>query len=125
MTQNEMTAVAIAVFVGFALLRGVLRMLRNLARGDTGQMTRIDAAAKRVLADQQQTKRSSVPTTDGRPHRKGSIGTATKAKSRPVRSAATQKSQSANAALLSQTRTPAIVRRGLLAAKEPVIQRRR
>jgi hypothetical protein len=130
MTQNELTAAVIAVGVGFAVLRGIFRMLRNLGRGDTGQMDRINAAAKKVLADQQQTMRSSVPTTDakgidGKPHRKSSIATAAKAKQRPIRAASPQKAQGSSAALLSQIRHPAVVRRGLLTAKEPVIQRRR
>jgi hypothetical protein len=125
MTQNELTAVGIAVFVGFAVLRGIFRMLRNLARGDTGQMDRLNAAAKRVLANQQQATRSSVPTTDGKPQRKGAIATAAKAKQRPIRAATPQKAQGSSAALLSQTRNPAVIRRGFLTAKEPVIQRRR
>ena len=136
MTQNEMSVIAIAIFVGFAVLRGIFRMLRNLARGDGSQMDRISAAAKKVLAEQQQVRRSSpVPTTGGQAgggkaqrvaQARSSIGTAAKTKpTRPARAAAMQKSQSASAALLSKTRTPAIVRRGLFTGNEPVIQRRR
>jgi hypothetical protein len=62
----------------------------------------------------------------GNAQRKNAIGTAAKPKARPVRStAAAKKPQSASAALLAQTRSPAVVRRGLFGGKEPVIQRRR
>jgi hypothetical protein len=137
MTQNELSAIAIAIFVGFALLRGIFRMLRSLLAGDSGrtdrsrmdrsQIDRIGAAAKKVLAERERAMRSSaVPTTQGNAQRKNAIGTAAKAKARPVRStAAAKKPQSASAALLAQTRSPAVVRRGLFGGKEPVIQRRR
>jgi hypothetical protein len=132
MTQNEMSAIAIAIFVGFALLRGIFRMLRSLVAGDRGQMdrgqmNRISAAAKKVLAEQQRTMRgSAVPMTESGSQRKNAIGTAAKVKARPARSAgAPKKSGSASAALLAKTRSPAVVRPGFFAGKEPVIQRRR
>jgi hypothetical protein len=134
MTQNEMSAVAVAIFIGFALVRGIFRMLRNLAGGNTGQMDRINAAAKKVLAEQQQAMRSSgVPATNtkgagAKPQRGTPLRSSSAAKAKPARQARTadmQKSQTASAALLSTTRTPAIVRTGVFSGKEPVIQRRR
>ena len=123
MTQNELSAVAVAIGIGIALLRGVFRALRNLARGDASQMNRMTAAAKKVLAEQQQTRRGSVPTKGAQGRNPIAAG---KAKPRPVRSAAApKKPQGAGAALLSKTRAPAVVRPGLFAGKEPVIQRRR
>jgi hypothetical protein len=90
-------------------------------------MDRIDAAARKVLADQQRSARGSVPVTGGTgmggkaQRARGSIGTAAKT----ARTAAMQNSQSASAALLSKTRTPAVIRPGFFTGKEPVIQRRR
>ncbi|HVY99650.1 MAG TPA: hypothetical protein VHA35_09120 [Dongiaceae bacterium] len=125
MSQNELSAIAVAIFIGFALLRGLARMLRSLGKADRGDggMARIDAVAKRILREQQ-AARSSVPATTG------ALGTAAKAKPRPARSAASLQKvmpkAGASSAVLAKTRNPAVVRTGLLSGgKEPVIQRRR
>jgi len=129
MNHNDWGYAWVAIIVAFVVLRGLFRMLRGLTTGGgNSQMDRISAAAKRVLQDQQQQARTSVPVTQSKnAYGVASKANAPKAKSRPVRAAAsTQKPRNASAALLPKNRTPAVVRTGILSAgKEPVIQRRR
>jgi hypothetical protein len=137
MSQNELSAIGIALFIGFALLRGLFRMLRNAGRDGGSAMARINAAAERVLKEQK-TGRSAVPLTlPQRTQSKNAIGTAAK-KPRPGRtgagsqkalaqqaSYAPQRALSAGAGL-PRVSSPAVVRtRFFSGAKEPVIQRRR
>jgi hypothetical protein len=110
----------VALVVGFVILRGFIGMVR--ARGKAaaaGQLDRMNAAARRILEQQ---NRSPVPVTE----QKSGLGSAAKTRPRPARAAATLQPKSQAAAALPKSRTPAVVRTGILAAgKEPVIQRRR
>ena len=117
----------IALIVLFLVFRGVRAVFRTM-RGDGTPMARTNAAAKRMLA-QQQSARSQIPTTaKSNPHRPGKIA------GRPDRAAALKKAapqkalapQGGSAAILGAARTPAVTRRaGLLGGREPVVQRRR
>src|SRR3954469_6269427 len=96
MDHNSWRYAGVAIIVAFVVLRGLFRMLKNLGSGGGNQMDRIQQAARRVLQEQQKTGRTSVPVTQ----QKAGIGTASKAKQRPMRTAATgQKARAAGIAL--------------------------
>jgi len=121
MNHSDWSYAWAAIVIAFIVLRAVIGLIRRAAKADRGGdgMARIDAAAKRILEDR--AKRGSVPVTQD----KSAIGTATKAKPRPVRNAAMAQKPGSAVAALAKTRSPAVVRTGLSGAKEPVIQRRR
>jgi hypothetical protein len=137
MTQNEVTAIGIAIFVGFALLRRLFRGLGGAKGASISQTARIDAAAQRILKDRQKSGRSSVPPTQSRSQAL-SQAMAQQAKTQSDGPRASSQRQNAqnqprksvtkSARGLSANATPAVTRRGagiFAAAREPVIQRRR
>jgi hypothetical protein len=136
MTQNELSAIAVLGFIGFALLRGLVRMLRG-GRRDAEQLKRLNQAAKRVLKEKK-SGRSSVPITQPRSQSQapGQIKPPVKSQAARSSSQSQQRQHAQNkpsrvtntARPVAAKSTPAVIRRGaslLSGAREPVIQRRR
>jgi hypothetical protein len=98
----------------FMLFRGVRALLRGTKSASDG-MTRLNAAAERILKERGAATSNPIPRTKANP-----MG------AKPTRGQIAAAKPRNSPAVMKVGATPAVVRRGnLLGGREPVIQRRR
>jgi hypothetical protein len=104
----------VGLIVLFLIFQGVRAVLRAAKSGSNDGMTRLDAAAERILKERGVASSNPIPRTNP--------GSA-----KPTRGQIAAAKPRHSPAVMKAGATPAVVRRGSLLSggKEPVIQRRR